>query len=45
MPQKNKISFEDWMKLDLQYIDNWSLENDLLLTFKTIRTILLGSGQ
>lgn len=45
MPQKNKISFEDWMRLDLQYIDNWSLENDLLLTFKTIRTILLGSGQ
>ena len=45
MPQKNKISFEDWMKLDLQYIDNWSFENDLLLTFKTIRTILLGSGQ
>jgi len=45
MPQRNKISFEEWMRLDLQYIDNWSLENDLLLTFKTIRTILLGSGQ
>lgn len=45
MPQKNKISFEDWMKLDLQYIDNWSLENDFVLTFKTIRTILMGSGQ
>jgi exopolysaccharide biosynthesis polyprenyl glycosylphosphotransferase len=44
-PQRNKISFEDWMKLDLQYIDNWSFENDLLLTFKTIRSILLGSGQ
>ena len=45
MPEKNKISFDDWMKLDLHYIDNWSLETDLLLTFKTIRTILLGSGQ
>jgi exopolysaccharide biosynthesis polyprenyl glycosylphosphotransferase len=45
MPRRNTISFEDWMKMDLQYIDNWSLENDLILTFKTIRTVLLGSGQ
>jgi exopolysaccharide biosynthesis polyprenyl glycosylphosphotransferase len=45
MPQRNKISFEEWMKLDLQYIDNWSLETDLMLTFKTIRSVLLGSGQ
>lgn len=45
MPHRNKVSFDEWMKLDLQYIDNWSLENDFLLTFKTIRTILLGSGQ
>jgi len=45
MPQRNKISFEDWMRLDLQYIDNWSLQKDFLLTFKTIRAVLMGSGQ
>lgn len=45
MPKRNSISFEDWMKMDLQYIDNWSLEKDLLLTVKTIRTVFLGSGQ
>ena len=45
MPKRNSISFEDWMRMDLQYIDNWSLETDLLLTFKTIRTVFMGSGQ
>ena len=43
-PNRNDISFEDWMKMDLQYIDNWSNKLDLVLFFKTIRTILKGSG-
>jgi lipopolysaccharide/colanic/teichoic acid biosynthesis glycosyltransferase len=41
---RNDISFEDWMKMDLQYIDNWSYKLDLILFLKTIRTILKGSG-
>ena len=45
MPHRNKISFEDWMKLDLEYIDNWSLQQDFLLTFKTVRAVFMGSGQ
>lgn len=45
MPKRNSISFEEWMKMDLQYIDNWSLETDLLLTVKTIKTVFMGSGQ
>lgn len=45
MPHRNKISFEDWMKLDLQYIDNWSLQQDFMLTFKTLRAVIMGSGQ
>ncbi len=45
LPHRNKISFEDWMRLDLQYIDNWSLQQDLLLTFKTVRAVIMGSGQ
>ncbi|MFZ4740989.1 MAG: sugar transferase, partial [Bacteroidales bacterium] len=28
---RNKIGFEEWMKLDLQYIDNWSLKLDFIL--------------
>jgi len=44
-PDRNKISFEEWMKLDLQYIDNWSNKLDIILFLKTIRTVLKGSGQ
>jgi exopolysaccharide biosynthesis polyprenyl glycosylphosphotransferase len=43
-PNRNNISFDEWMKMDLQYIDNWSNKLDLVLFFKTIRTILKGSG-
>jgi exopolysaccharide biosynthesis polyprenyl glycosylphosphotransferase len=44
-PRRNSISFEEWMKLDLQYIDNWSLKQDFMLAIKTIRTVIMGSGQ
>jgi len=44
-PNRNKISFEEWMKLDLQYIDSWSLKLDLQLLFKTMQTVIRGSGQ
>jgi len=41
---RNKLSFEDWMKLDLQYIDNWSLELDLVILLKTPIAIIRGTG-
>ena len=37
--------FEDWVKLDLEYIDNWSLWLDIKIIFKTIPVILLGTGK
>ncbi len=43
-PNRNDISFDEWMKMDLQYIDNWSNKLDILLFLKTIRTIIKGSG-
>mgnify|MGYP006283403757 CR=1 FL=1 len=43
-PNRNDISFDDWMKMDLQYIDNWSNKLDLVLFFKTIKTVFKGSG-
>ena len=43
---RNKIkSFEDWVKLDLEYIDNWCLLNDLKIALKTIPTVLRGTGK
>ncbi|HLN53775.1 MAG TPA: sugar transferase [Lentimicrobium sp.] len=44
-PNRNNISFNEWMKLDLQYIDSWSLKLDLILLFKTVQTVIKGSGQ
>ena len=41
---RNQISFQDWMKLDLTYIDNWSLLLDLKILLKTVPVVLLGRG-
>jgi lipopolysaccharide/colanic/teichoic acid biosynthesis glycosyltransferase len=42
---RNIVSFEKWMELDRQYIDQWSLGLDLKILLKTIPTVLKGSGQ
>jgi exopolysaccharide biosynthesis polyprenyl glycosylphosphotransferase len=42
---RNKISFEEWMKMDLQYIDNWSLKLDIMLIIRTINVIFKRTGQ
>ena len=44
-PNRNDISFSDWMKLDLEYIDNWSLALDFRLLFKTAKVVLFGNGR
>jgi len=42
---RNSItSFEDWVKLDLEYIDNWSLWLDIKILFKTIPAVLFSKG-
>jgi exopolysaccharide biosynthesis polyprenyl glycosylphosphotransferase len=38
------VDFEDWVALDLNYIDNWSLKNDLVLLLRTVPAVLLGTG-
>ncbi len=44
-PNRNSITFEDWMKMDMEYIDNWSLTLDFVLMFKTAATILRADGK
>ena len=38
------IGFDQWMKLDMDYIDHWSLWLDLKILFQTIPAALRGSG-
>ena len=42
---RNEVTdFDDWVRLDLQYIDNWSLWLDLKILLKTIPVVLFGWG-
>jgi len=42
---RNKITkFEDWVALDLKYIDNWSIWLDMKILFRTIPAVLFGVG-
>ncbi|RKD86210.1 exopolysaccharide biosynthesis polyprenyl glycosylphosphotransferase [Mangrovibacterium diazotrophicum] len=41
---RNNIPFTQWMKLDLEYIDNWSFKNDISLIFKTVKVVVVGDG-
>ncbi|OGQ33380.1 MAG: hypothetical protein A3F16_07340 [Deltaproteobacteria bacterium RIFCSPHIGHO2_12_FULL_43_9] len=41
---RNKIGFDDWMRYDLQYIDNWSLTLDLKILLKTIPAVFSSRG-
>ena len=36
--------FKDWVRLDVEYIDNWSLGLDLKILLKTVPAVVLGIG-
>ncbi len=44
IPNRNDVVFEKWMKLDMEYIDKWSIKSDWQLLFKTIKSILINRG-
>jgi exopolysaccharide biosynthesis polyprenyl glycosylphosphotransferase len=41
---RSSIPFEQWMQLDLQYMDEWSLWLDLKILARTIPAVVKGSG-
>jgi exopolysaccharide biosynthesis polyprenyl glycosylphosphotransferase len=41
---RNDVAFEDWMYLDLQYIDHWSVGQDIGLLLKTVPVVVTGRG-
>jgi exopolysaccharide biosynthesis polyprenyl glycosylphosphotransferase len=43
---RNTINdFDDWVKMDLEYIDNWSLWLDFKILLNTIPAVLKGTGK
>lgn len=41
---RNKTTFEQWMRYDMDYIDNWTLWLDAKIILKTIPEVLRGGG-
>jgi len=42
---RNQIAeFKDWVRLDLEYIDNWSLWLDFKILLRTVPVVLAGTG-
>ena len=41
---RSQISFDEWMYLDMQYIDHWSILQDLRLIFRTVPAVITGRG-
>lgn len=41
---RSDLTFDEWMRLDLEYIDNWSLWLDLKIALRTIPAVLFRRG-
>jgi len=41
---RSDLSWDDSLRLDLWYVDNWSLVLDLQILSRTVRAVLQGKG-
>lgn len=41
---RSELDFDDWIRLDLQYIDEWSLTLEAQILLRTLPTVLRGTG-
>ena len=44
-PNRNSITFDDWMAMDTEYVDNASILLDLKIIFKTIGAVFKADGE
>ncbi|HXS68666.1 MAG TPA: sugar transferase, partial [Candidatus Polarisedimenticolia bacterium] len=42
--RNNVVDFKEWVRLDLEYIDNWSLWLDMKIICRTVPAVLAGVG-
>jgi exopolysaccharide biosynthesis polyprenyl glycosylphosphotransferase len=43
-PDRNSVPFNEWMQLDRDYVENWSIGNDIKIFFSTVKSIFAASG-
>jgi exopolysaccharide biosynthesis polyprenyl glycosylphosphotransferase len=41
---RNELGFEEWMNLDLEYADHWSLGLDAVIVLRTLPALITGRG-
>jgi lipopolysaccharide/colanic/teichoic acid biosynthesis glycosyltransferase len=41
---RSDLSWDDSVRTDVRYVENWSLAFDLMILCKTVRAVLRGSG-
>jgi lipopolysaccharide/colanic/teichoic acid biosynthesis glycosyltransferase len=41
---RSDLSWEDSLRLDLRYVDNWSMALDLQILVRTVRAVTRGAG-
>lgn len=41
---RSQLEFDDWVRTDLEYIDNWSLLKDIKICLRTIPAVVRGAG-
>ncbi|MFI7589569.1 sugar transferase [Spongisporangium articulatum] len=41
---RSDLSWEEALRLDLRYVDNWSIGMDLVILWRTVRAVFVGSG-
>ncbi len=44
-PRRNDIGFNQWMEMDLEYIDTWSLKLDFSILLNTMKVVIAGHGR
>lgn len=41
---RSNLSWQDSVRLDLYYVENWSLAGDLVILLRTVRAVFRGTG-
>lgn len=44
IPERNSVTFDQWMELDKHYVENWSIFYDVRIFLGTIRSFFLAKG-